>query len=114
VDDPLGDTDTPELEPAGTGTEASTSSTDNVVVLDFQPDRSQTLLLDEIAVSLESNGETTVSVNGSVFGPYTGATDVSVEFSGAKVPYGGSVRVLHRSTDGASTTTRAQVTGREV
>jgi len=114
VDEPLGESDRPEFEPAGDGTEGSTSSSTDVLLLEFEPDREQTFLLDEIAVSLESNGQARIAVNGVVYGPYTGATDISLPFNGAVLPYGGLVRIRHQSTDSNTTTSKAMITGREV
>jgi len=114
VDEPRGEADRPEFEPAGTGGEGSTSSSTDVLLLEFEPDREQTFLLDEIAVSLESNGQARIAVNGVVYGPYTGATDVSLPFNGAVLPYGGLVRIRHQSTDSNTTTSKASITGREV
>jgi len=66
VDEPLGSSDQPEFEPAGAGTQASTSQTTFQTLLEFEPDRDQTYMLEEIAVSIESNGQAQVGVNGVV------------------------------------------------
>jgi hypothetical protein len=114
ADEPLGGPADPEFEPFGAGVEDSTSQQTPQVLLDVEPDRDQTLILDEVAVSLAANGQAEVTLNGRSWGPYTGATDVSIPFNGAVQPYTGRVRILFQSTDGNSTTARAQVTGREV
>jgi len=114
ADEPLGEPDRPEFEPTGAGGEASTSSTSDVTLLEFSPDRGQTMLVDEVSVSLESNGKARIALNGVVYGPYTGATDISLQYRGAKLPFGGHIRIKHQSTDGNSTTTKAAITGREV
>lgn len=114
ADEPLGGPERPEFEPAGTGGEFSTSSTDLVEVVDFSPDRNETLLLEEVDLTIQANGAALVSVNGDQYGPFTGGVDVSIPFGGALLPYGGHVRALHRSTDGSETTTKVVLTGREV
>jgi hypothetical protein len=114
VDEPLGGPERPEFEPSGTGVEGSTTTQTNQELVDFAPARGSTYLVDEIAVSLESNGAATVSINGDTYGEFTGATDVTIPFDGGKLPYGGHIRVFHRSTDGNTTTTKALVIGREV
>jgi len=114
IDEPLGDDDRAEFRPFGDGVSASTSSGTFVELLAVEPDRGSTVLLDEISMSLEGNGEAQVGVDGIVYGPFSGATDVSITFDGAKLSAGGLIRIQHRSTDGNSTESQAFVSGREV
>lgn len=114
VDESLGDPADPEFEPFGSGVESTTSQQSPQVVLDLTPDRDRTLVLDEVAVSTESNGQVEVTLNGQSFGSYTGGTDVTIPFAGAVMPFTGRVRILHESTDGNDVTTKAQVSGRLV
>lgn len=101
-------------EPAGFGTEASTSATADVELDTYAVPLGKTGRLEEASLSIESNGEATVHVNGIEYGPFTGATDVTLPFGGAFLVEGASVKVTHESTDGASTTTKAFVTVREI
>lgn len=101
-------------EPAGFGTEASTSNTDDVELDSYRVPDGRTARLVEAALSIESNGEASVHVNGRTWGPFTGAVDVSLEFDRAFLPEGADLLVTHESTDGNSTTTKASVTVREV
>lgn len=101
-------------EPAGFGTEASTSSTSDVELDTYRVPTGRTARLVEASLSIESNGEATVHVAGLEFGPFTGSIDVTLPFDRAHLTEGDSVKVTHESTDGASTTTRAAVTAREV
>lgn len=114
IDDPLGDDDRAEFRPSGDGTSASTSSGTFVDLLTVEPDRGSTFLLEEVSVSLEGNGEAQIGVGGDVYGPFSGAVDIAIPFDAAKLPYGGLVRIQHRSTDGSSTDTQAFVSGQEV
>jgi len=100
--------------PAGFGTEASTSSTSSELIEEYQVPAKSLAEVTEVSVSLESNGQATLSVSGVTFGPFTGATDVSVDLSGSTLTAGDRVRVFHESTDGNSTTTLAQVVALEV
>lgn len=101
-------------EPAGFGTEASTSQTDDVDLDSYTVPAGRTARVIECAVSVESNGEASVHLNGTTYGPFTGAVDVSLPFDGAFLLPGNSIKVTHESTDGASTTTKATVTVQEV
>lgn len=101
-------------EVGGFGTEASTSSATDVVLDTYQVPMGRTGRLIEAALSIESNGEATVHVNGIEYGPFTGSVDVNLPFDEAYLAEGNSVKVTHESTDGASTTTRAFVTVKEV
>lgn len=101
-------------EPAGFGTEASTSSTSDVDLDSYRVPLGRTGRLVEAALAIASNGEASVHVNGTTYGPFTGSLEVSLPFDGAYLVEGSTVKVTHESTDGASTTTRANVTVKEV
>lgn len=101
-------------EPAGFGTEATTSATSDVVLDEYEVPEGRTARLVEVALSLEGNGEATVHVTGIEFGPFTGQVDVTLPFDRAFLLPGQGVKVTHESTDGANTTTRASATLREV
>jgi hypothetical protein len=100
--------------PGGFGTESSTSSTSFELVDSFVVDAGELAELREAALSVESNGEAKLSVAGTEFGPYTGSLDISIPLEPAVLTAGYQVRAFHRSTDGSSTTTRAQLTLGEV
>lgn len=101
-------------EPAGFGTEASTSQADDVELDTYTVPDGRTARLVEVALSIEGNGEASAHINGETWGPFTGAVDVNVPFDRAVLLPGDQVKVTHESTDGASTTTKAFVTVREV
>lgn len=101
-------------EPAGFGTEASTSSTDDVELDTYEVPEGRTGRLIEAAIDVESNGEATVHVNGIEYGPFTGIVSVNLPFDGAFLTEGSLVKVTHESTNGTSTTTQASVTVQEV
>lgn len=101
-------------EPAGFGTEASTTSTSDVLLDSYTVPENRTGRLVEASLSIEDNGEATVHINGTEYGPFTGAVDVSLPFDGAFLLPGNSVKVTHESTDGNSTTTKAAVTAQEI
>lgn len=101
-------------EPAGFGTEATTSQTDDVVLDSYEVPAGRTARVVEVSMSLESNGEASAHLNGTTYGPFTGAVDVSLPFDGAFLLPGSTVKVTHESTDGADTSTKATVTVREV
>lgn len=101
-------------KPDGFGTEASTSSTDFVLLDEYEVRAKHVARMGELALSIPSNAEAKVSVSGTTYGPFSGATDVSVPLEGAVLPPGYQVRVHHRSTDGNSQTTRATVVALEV
>jgi len=114
VDEPLGRIDTTEFRPAGTGGEFTTSTQSAQLVATVEPDRDGVLLLDEVSLSIDSEGQATVDVGQQEYGPYTGADDVSLPFDGTVLPFGRRIRVFHQSTAGNSTTTKVSVTGREI
>lgn len=102
-------------EPAGFGGEASTSQQSRQVIDTYTVPADRTARLVEAALALESNGQGAVLVNGEEFGPFTGGpTDVNLPFDRAVLLPGDQVVAAHQSTDGASTTTKAFVTVREV
>lgn len=101
-------------QPAGFGTEVSTSAQSFTLVDEYTAPPQTLARLREASLSLESNGEARVSVGGVVYGPYTGATDISIPLDPAVLTEGYQVRVFHQSTDGNSTTTKAQLVSLEV
>jgi hypothetical protein len=101
-------------QPAGFGTEATTSSTSFVEVDSYSVGPSDLARVRSASLSIESNGEALVGVDGTTFGPFTGAVDVDIPLDPSTLTEGGLVRVLHQSTDGNSTTTRALVVVSEV
>jgi len=101
-------------KPAGFGTEASTSSGSFVELGSYEVPEGSLARVRSASVSIESNGEAIVGVGGVSFGPFTGAVDVEIPLEPSVLVEGGLVRVLHKSTDGASTTTKAIVVASEV
>jgi len=101
-------------QPAGFGSEVSTSAQSSELVDEYVVPAQTLAEVTEVAVSLEANGQARLSVSGVSYGPYTGATDVTVDLSGSQLTAGSRVRVFHQSTDGNSTTTLAQVVALEV
>lgn len=101
-------------QPAGFGVESSTSQQSFQLVDEYEVPALTLARLRELSLSIESNGEAKVSVAGVTYGPYTGATDVSVPLDPAILTEGHLIRVHHQSTDGTSTTTQAQVVVLEV
>jgi hypothetical protein len=100
--------------PGGFGTEASTSSTTLVLLDSYTVDAGDLARLRSASLSLESNGEAQVTVAGAEYGPYTGASDIEIPLEPSVLTAGYQVRVHHRSTDGNSTTTKAQLVLGEV
>jgi len=100
--------------PAGFGTEASRSAQTFDVLDEYTVPDGHVARLQELSVSIESNGEAKVSVAGTTYGPFTGAVDVSVPLEDAVLTPGYQIRVHHQSTDGTSTTTRATAVVAEV
>jgi hypothetical protein len=101
-------------KPAGFGTEASTSSTSFEVLDTYSVPAGSLARVRSASVSLDSEGEALIGVDGTTFGPFTGGVDVEVPLDPSVLVEGGLVRVLHRSTSGNSTTTRALVVASEV
>jgi hypothetical protein len=101
-------------QPAGFGEEASTSQQSFQEIAQYTVPAKSLSRLREASLSIESNGEAKVTVSGTTYGPYTGATDVSVPLDPAVLTEGHQVRVFHQSTDGNSTTTLAQLVTLEV
>lgn len=101
-------------KPAGFGTEASTSSTSFQLLDTYTVPGGSLAKLGEASLSIASNGEAKIGVAGTEFGPFTGAVDITVGLAPSTLTKGYQVKVFHRSTDGASTTTRALVSVGEV
>jgi len=101
-------------KPAGFGTEASTSAQSFSLVDEYVVPAKSLARLREASVSLESNGEAKVSVSGTTYGPFSGATDFTIPLDPGVLTEGALVRVHHRSTDGNSTTTKATLVVLEV
>jgi hypothetical protein len=101
-------------KPAGFGTEAATTSTSFVEVDSYNVPAGSLARVRSASLSLEPNGEAQVGVDGTTYGPFTGGLDVEIPLDPSVLVEGGLVRVLHRSTDGNSTTTRALVVASEV
>lgn len=101
-------------QPAGFGTEASTATQSFSVVDEYQVDPNGVAHVREIALSVESNGEVLANVAGVQYGPYTGSLDISIPLDPGLLTGGGRIVVKHQSTDGTSTTTRAQAAVLEV
>lgn len=100
--------------PGGFGTEASTSSTSMVLLDSYTVDAGDLARLGSASLSIQANGEAQVSVGGTEYGPYTGATDIEIPLEPSVLTAGYQVRVHHRSTNGNSTTTKAQLVLGEV
>lgn len=100
--------------PAGFGTEASTSAQSFSVVDEYSVPPKTLAYVREVSASVESNGEVILGVPGTNFGPFTGQTDVAVPLDPGVLTEGDTIRVLHQSTDGTTTTTQAQVVVLEV
>lgn len=100
--------------PDGFGTEASRSAQTFTVLDEYTVPDGQLALLREVSLSVEANGEAKVTVAGTTYGPYTGAIDITVPLDPGVLSPGHQIRVHHQSTDGISTTTRAQVVVLEV
>lgn len=100
--------------PAGFGTEASRSTQSFGLLDEYEVPAGSVAHLREASLSIESNGEAKISVAGTTYGPYTGSLDISVPLDPAILTPGSKVRVHHQSTDGNSTTTRAQLSVLEV
>lgn len=101
-------------EPAGFGTEASTTAATDEELDSYRVPEGRTARVVDCSLSIEDNGEATVHLNGTAYGPFTGAVDVSLPFDGAFLTPGSTIKVTHESTDGVSTTTKASVTVQEV
>jgi hypothetical protein len=101
-------------KPDGFGTEASRSAQSFAVIDDYIVPAGHVARIREAALSIESNGEAFISINGTRFGPFTGAGDVSVPLDPGILPPGYRVSAVHQSTDGNSTTTQAQLVVLEV
>lgn len=99
-----------EGEPAGFGSESNTASQAFELLDETEIPAGRQGELVEASLAIAGNGEAFVALRGIEYGPYTGAVEASIPFGNAALVEGDSVRVLHRSTDGEPTTTRAQVT----
>lgn len=100
--------------PAGFGTEASRSAQSFATIDEYVVPDGHIAHIREASLSIESNGEALVNVGGVQYGSYTGAVDMAVPLDPGILPPGGRVVIKHQSTDGASTTTKAQVVALEV
>jgi hypothetical protein len=100
--------------PAGFGTEASTSQQTLQELETYTVPAKTVARLSELSLSIQGNGEAQVSVAGTVYGPFTGALDVTIPLQNGVLPEGYQIRVSHQSTDGNETTTRATVVALEV
>jgi len=107
------DVDTLAL-PGGFGTEATTSSTAFALVDSYEVEAGELAELKEASLSIASNGEATLSVAGTEYGPFSGSVDVSIPLEPAVLTAGYQVRAFHRSTDGNATTTKALLTVGEI
>lgn len=101
-------------QPAGFGTEASTSQQSSVLIESYQVPQESLTEITEVALSIQDNGQATISVSGVSYGPYTGPVDITAPLEGSRLTPGSRVRVFHQSTDGSSTTTLAQLVALEV
>ncbi len=101
-------------EPAGFGTEASTTSQTHVVLDSYHVPLGRTGRLIEAAMAPPDLGEMSLHVNGTTYGPFTGSLEVNLPFGGAFLPEGATVKITHRSTDGSSVTNIGSVTVKEV
>jgi hypothetical protein len=113
-DEPLGRSKDLEFRPLLEGGEFSTSQTTSQLAVTVEAKRDELAIIDEIALSLESNGQATVSMTAEDDVTYTGSVDISLPFDGAYLPDGDRIRIFHQSTNGGSTTARISVTGRRV
>lgn len=113
VDEGLGGANSEEFELAGTGGEATTSSGSFSTVVEYSVPRGERGILVEAAVSAESNGEFRVAANGRLWGPFSGATDFSIDGGNARL-FSSRVVIEHKSTDGSATTTQGSIVAKEV
>jgi hypothetical protein len=70
--------------------------------------------LREVSIALESNGQGSITVAGTEFGPFSGAVDVTLPLDPSVLTQGYQVRVFHQSTDGSTTTTRTTLSVGEI
>jgi len=101
-------------QPAGFGSEVSTSQQAFETIDTYTVPPNTLGELQEVAVSIEGNGEVLVNAGGVQFGPYTGPLNIEIPLDRCVLAPGSRVVVKHQSTDGTSTTTRAQVVVAEV
>lgn len=101
-------------EPAGFGTEASRSTQSFAEFGRYDVPEGRIALVQEVSLSIESNGEARVHMNGVTYGGFTGAVDVTLQLGGAVLFPHQSIVVSHQSTDGTSTTTKAFATVQEI
>lgn len=100
--------------PAGFGEEVSRSAQSFATIDDYVVPPGTLAHIREVALSIEGNGEALANVAGVQFGPFTGASDVAIPVDPGRLTPGDRIEIKHQSTDGASTTTQAQVVVLEV
>jgi hypothetical protein len=113
-DDPLGDSDHPELEPATASARANLAPGATVDLLEFSGSRGRTVLLEEVVLGSAANAIATVTVNGQQAVALVPGGEATIDFGGAKLPYGGHVRVRLQDASGSSNIVIASVIAREV
>jgi len=114
LDEPLGGPDAPEFEPFGRTRVLTTSNQNFTQVLDVSPGRGRTLLLDQVVIETGGKATALVTTSGVAVLTVQATNAQSFEWGGAKLPYGGHVRVLAKSEDGSEINVVANVIGREV
>lgn len=101
-------------QPAGFGLEASRSAQSKATLAEYVVPGNTIARVREVSLSLESNSEALVSIGGIRYGPYTGATDISLPLDPGVLLPGDRIEVKHQSTDGNSQTTKASAVVLEV
>lgn len=114
ADEILGLGDGTEFRPVFEGAEATRTTQSFAELVAYEVPEDRYALLEEVSANIDSNGEVRIAVSGADPVDYTGSIDVALPFNGAVLLPGSTVRVLHQSTDGASSTQRASITAREV
>lgn len=101
-------------KPAGFGVEAITSNSSSTLLAEYEVPENSIARLREVSLSLSSNGQGSITLDGEQFGPFTGAVDITLPLDPAVLTAGSLVRVFHQSTDGSSTTSRTTLTVGEI
>lgn len=114
ADEIFGHGDGTEFRPIFEGNEASRSAQTFATLTEYVVPADRYALLDEAAADIASNGEARFAIPGNDPVTFTGDREVNLVFDGAVLLPGSVVRILHQSSDGASTTTRGLITAREV
>lgn len=114
LDEPFGGPYEREFEPAGAGSQLTTSNTTASVVTEYVVPRNRAAQLVEVAASVDSNGEVAFSLNGMVLGFFAGQTDVTAPWDDALLTERQRVRILGRSAAGSSTSLDGLITAKEV